>query len=291
MSKELKYQRNIEIKPGVEFPTGMQRVALGIEYSGCNYRGFQKQKSAANTVQAELEKAISVVANEQVSLVCAGRTDAGVHATAQVVHFDTLAQRPIKAWEMGVNTHLSDAVRVCWAKPVGPAFHARFSAQARTYRYILQPSKVRSAILQRHVTWTSLDLDLKAMQTAAQALLGEHDFSAFRAAQCQAHSPIREVQGLSLSVNGPFLVLQIKANAFLHHMVRNIVGSLMEVGRGAQEPGWLSQLLEGRDRTLAAATASPHGLYLVRVDYPAHFDLPQPLNMGPVFLSETFPGR
>ncbi len=278
------YKRNIEIKPDVKFPSEMHRIALGIEYSGCHFKGFQKQLSAPNTVQAALERGISRVADEPLSLVCAGRTDAGVHATAQVIHFDSLAQRPLKAWVQGVNTHLPDDIRVLWAVDTGPDFHARFSAQSRTYRYVLYSSPVRSAILQRHVTWTSFALDEKAMTRAATYLLGEHDFSAFRAAQCQAHSPVREVQEIQFAATGPFLVLQIKANAFLHHMVRNIVGSLLEVGKGLKSETWIRQLLEGKDRTNAAATAPPHGLYLVKVEYSEVFGLPVHAPLGPLFL-------
>jgi len=278
------YQRNMEIRDDGMFPDTMRRVAMGIEYSGVHFKGFQKQASAANTIQAVLEQAISQVANEAITLVCAGRTDAGVHATGQVIHFDTLAQRPLKAWEQGVNTHLPDDIRVVWAKPVSPQFHARFSAQARSYRYILHPAGVRSAILQRHVTWISSSLDLDAMRAASHCLLGEHDFSAFRAAQCQAHSPVREVRTLNLLKTGPFVELQISANAFLHHMVRNIVGSLIEVGKGRRSARWLSELLAGRDRTKAAATAPPHGLYLVDVAYPSHFGLPEQRQPGPIFL-------
>lgn len=280
------YSRNIEIKPGIEFPDSMHRVALGIEYSGTDFRGFQRQASTHQTVQDTLESSLSKIAAEPITLVCAGRTDAGVHATGQVVHFDTLAQRPDKAWVLGANTHLPDGVRVKWVKNFGSTFHARFSATARTYRYIIQCDSVRSAILQKQVTWLADDLDEKLMREGAQYLSGEHDFSTFRAAQCQAHSPVRNVHYVQLVRQGPFIVLEIKANAFLHHMVRNIAGSLICVGRKQKKPGWIGELLAARDRTQAAATASPYGLYLVKVEYPNCFATPdQPV--GPIFLTSS----
>jgi len=277
------YSRNVEIKPGMTFPSGMQRIALGIEYSGTGLSGFQRQASASNTVQAKLESALTKIAAEPVSLVCAGRTDAGVHATGQVVHFDTLATRPDKAWVLGTNTHLPDGIRVCWAKNTGSAFHARFSAVSRTYRYVIHTAAVRSAILHKQVTWIADELDSQLMNRAAQYLVGEHDFSAFRAAQCQAHSPVRSIEYIRVVQAGPFIVLEVKANAFLHHMVRNMVGSLLSVGRGHKEAAWIAELLLNKDRTLAAATASPYGLYLVDVGYPAEFNLPS-LPTGPLFL-------
>ncbi len=277
------YTRNCEIKPGVLFPEGMQRVALGVEYQGAGFNGFQKQTATDNTVQAHLERALSQVANETVTLVCAGRTDAGVHASEQVVHFDTLAKRPPKAWIEGVNTQLPDEIRVHWAQDVAESFHARFAALARTYRYVLVPTKVRPACLSKQVTCTRYDLDVERMQCAAALLEGEHDFSAFRSSQCQANNPVRTISYIRFSQPGQFVVMEIKANAFLHHMVRNIVGCLLDVGRGARDPAWMRELLAQRDRTLASPTARPWGLYFVRADYPEAFALPHQ-EKGPLFL-------
>lgn len=277
------YKRNCEIKPGMQFPEGMHRIAVGVEYNGADFNGFQKQKSSANTIQARLEDALSRVANEPVTLVCAGRTDAGVHATGQVIHFDTLARRPQKAWIEGVNTHLPDEIRVKWSSAVGPLFHARFSALSRTYRYLILSDPIKTAILQRQVSWTRYVLDLELMQQAGEQLIGEHDFTSFRAAQCQAASPVREVTGLRLFRHGRLIVLEITANAFLHHMVRNIVGTLIDIGRGARPVTWIEDLLAVKDRNLASATGHPFGLYLVAVGYPDEFDLPK-RESGPLFL-------
>lgn len=271
---EKDYKRNGEVLSGMAVPEGMHRVVLGVEYLGAAYHGFQKQASTPNTVQAHLENALSKIASEQVTLVCAGRTDAGVSATGQVVHFDTLADRPIKAWVQGSNAHLPDEIRVTWAQVAGFDFHARFSALSRTYQYRIYCAPVHSAMLGRLVTWTSQPLDVSLMAAGANYLLGEHDFSAFRAAQCQAHSPVREIQRLTLTESGAFIVLEVRANAFLHHMVRNLVGSLLVVGRGGQAPVWMGELLAGKDRRLAAPTAPPWGLSLVAVEYPDRFAIP-----------------
>lgn len=268
------YSPNCEIKPGMSLPPGVQRYALVVEYSGSDYQGFQRQASARRTVQGELERALSRVAAQTITLVCAGRTDAGVHATHQVVHFDSSAVRNERAWLEGTNTHLPDSIRVRHAQAVPAAFHARFSAQARTYLYVTQIDRVRSAFLPANVTWSRQELDMAAMQAAAQALVGEHDFTSFRASQCQAHSPVRRVDYVAFSRNGSCVIMRIKANAFLHHMVRNIMGSLFEVGRGNRPVTWMAELLSSRDRNLAAATAPANGLYFVGVDYPAEFGLP-----------------
>lgn len=278
------YKRNCEIKPGILFPEGMQRVALGLEYDGAGFNGFQKQATSANTVQQVLEKALSQIANEDVTTVCAGRTDAGVHASEQVIHFDTLALRQPKAWIHGVNTLLPDSIRVHWAQAISPDFHARFCALARTYRYVIYSAPTRSACLNKGVTWTAWSLDVDKMRAAAQHLLGEHDFSSYRSAQCQAASPLREVKAVELYYCGGLLVFEITANAFLHHMVRNIVGNLLEVGRGAKPVSWLNDLLQLKDRNLGAATAKPWGLYLVKVTYPPQFNLPA-LPCGPIFIA------
>ncbi|SHE90039.1 tRNA pseudouridine38-40 synthase [Microbulbifer donghaiensis] len=275
MQREYIYKPNGEVPPGEQLPDGVRRVALGVEYCGARLRGFQKQKSAAQTVQAYLEQALSSIAAEPVTLVCAGRTDAGVHATGQVIHFDTRAVRPLRAWVQGVNTQLPDEVRVHWAKAVPAQFHARFSARARSYRYLIHSSPTRSAQAAAEVTWTKHPLDLQAMREGAQYLLGQHDFTSFRATQCQAKSPVRELTRLDVARVGQLIVLEVSANAFLHHMVRNITGVLMAVGRGERPPHWVKEVLDSRDRTAGGVTAPPFGLYLVDVQYPQEFALPE----------------
>ncbi|HDR1061751.1 tRNA pseudouridine(38-40) synthase TruA [Pasteurella multocida] len=258
------------------------KIALGIQYNGKNYCGWQRQENVAS-VQEQLEKAISFVANQPCQIFCAGRTDSGVHATGQVVHFETDAIRAEKAWSFGVNANLPDDISVSWAKCVTDDFHARFSATARRYRYILYCNKLRSAILPEGVTHCHLDLDHHLMHQAGQALLGEQDFSSFRAAQCQSHTPFRNVHHLKVVRRGQYIIVDIQANAFVHHMVRNIVGSLIEVGAGHQPIEWIGWLLAQKDRKLAAPTAKPEGLYLVKVSYPTQFQLPQNA-LGPLFL-------
>jgi len=281
--KRKTYTRNCEIKDGIEFPDGMHRFALGLEYVGADYHGFQKQVTSANTVQAHLERALAEIAQEEVSLVCAGRTDAGVSASGQVLHFDTLADRPERAWVLGTNTKLPENIRVHWAREAGPQFHARFSARSRTYRYLFSCAGVRPAVLARRLSWFPEQLDIDAMQSAARHLLGEHDFSSFRSSQCQAHSPCRTVDSISWTQRGQIHCMEIRANAFLHHMVRNIVGTLLEVGKGERQPEWIAEVLRARDRRLAGATAQPWGLYLVAVDYDEVFGLPQAAK-GPIFM-------
>ncbi|MDO4625952.1 MAG: tRNA pseudouridine(38-40) synthase TruA [Pasteurellaceae bacterium] len=260
------------------------KIALGIEYNGKYYFGWQRQEKV-QSVQAELERALSVVANHPIQVFCAGRTDSGVHATGQVVHFETDAIRPDKAWAFGTNANLPDDIAVKWASVVDDEFHARFSATARRYRYILYSHPLRSAILPYGVTHTHLQLNHELMQQAGQALLGENDFSSFRASQCQSNSPWRNVHHLRVTRQGHYVIVDIQANAFVHHMVRNIVGSLLEVGCGNQPVDWLAWLLAQRNRQLAAPTAKPDGLYLVNVSYPTKFALPQTA-LGPLFLSE-----
>lgn len=262
----------------------MTRIALGIEYDGAQHYGWQRQREVPS-VQEHLEKALSTVANTPIEVQCAGRTDAGVHATGQVVHFDCEAVRPLKAWTMGVNANLPSSVAVKWCVHVSDDFNARFSATGRRYRYVIYNHKMRPAILEQGITHIHRPLNEQLMHEAAQALLGEQDFSAFRAALCQSKTPFRNVTNVTVSRHGAFVVVDISANAFLHHMVRNIVGSLVEIGSGHQPVDWIATLLAGRDRTLSAATAKPNGLYLVKVDYPDAFGLPeQPL--GPLFLPD-----
>ena len=275
MNKIYQYKPNGEVPPGEQLPDGLRRIALGVEYCGTRLRGFQKQKHDPLTVQETLEKAISKVAAEPVTLVCAGRTDAGVHATGQVIHFDTRALRPTKAWVQGVNTQMPFDVRVHWAQEVPAQFHARFSARNRTYRYLIHSAPTRTAQAASEVTWTERHLDMALMREGARYLIGEHDFSSFRAAQCQARSPVRKLTKLDIGRVGELIVLEISATAFLHHMVRNIAGVLMAVGRGDRRPAWVREVLEARDRTAAGVTAPPHGLYLVDVQYPEEFTLPQ----------------
>ncbi|PCK09732.1 MAG: tRNA pseudouridine(38-40) synthase TruA [Alteromonadaceae bacterium] len=267
------------------FPDGMHRIAIGIEYNGDAFHGFQRQITATSTVQAYIEKALSKVANEAITVVCAGRTDAGVHASEQVLHFDTLSARQDSAWVRGVNTNLPDDIRVHWAKPVTQHFHARFCATSRIYRYVSIVSKVRPACLGNQVTWLTKAPDLEAMQTAGKYLIGKHNFNAYRAVKCQAPNPIRTVEVLQIYKHGAFIVMQIQANAFLHHMVRNIMGVLFEIGRGAQPPSWAKEVLLTEDRTSAAATAKPDGLYLVKAVYPESFELPK-LPLGPLFIGD-----
>ena len=259
------------------------RIALGVEYNGSGFFGYQLQQAGTRTVQGELEKAISSVADEAVRIHCAGRTDTGVHATGQVIDFTTSAQRELKAWTMGVNTRLPRDVCITWARQVADDFSARFSATARSYRYVLLMRKVRPGILPASVAWSFEELDVDAMHEAAQALLGEQDFSSFRAAACQARHARRCIHAIRLRRSGPYAIMDITANAFLHHMVRNIMGSLMVVGRGQQPVGWIAELLAARDRRLAGVTAPPGGLYLVDVAYPAHFGLPEKTGWLPEF--------
>jgi tRNA pseudouridine38-40 synthase len=260
------------------------RIALGIEYDGAAFHGWQRQAAPALfTVQAAVESALSRVADHPVSLVCAGRTDTGVHATGQVVHFDAQFDRGTKAWIRGTNSLLPPTARIHWAQTVSNEFHARFSALHRRYRYLIQESPVEPAILARQITHVRETLDVSLMHEAAQHLLGERDFSAFRAAGCQSRTPWREVQHLQVSRQGGYVVIDIQANAFLQHMVRNITGTLLEIGCGRQAPEWAAQLLAGKDRSRAAITAKPYGLYLVQVAYPDQFGLPSPA-LGPRFL-------
>lgn len=279
------YYRNCEVLAPGQLPPGMTRVALGLEYNGANFHGFQSQSSGVPTVQQALEKALSQIAAEPISVVCAGRTDAGVHATNQVVHFDTLAQRPERAWIQGVNTALPDTVSVRWAKTVSPDFHARFSATARAYRYLLINTASRPALQHDQLTWDKRTLNFDAMQLAASRLIGRHDFSSFRASQCQAKSPVREISHFALIKRGDLVIFEVKANAFLHHMVRNMVGALTAVGAGEKNPDWIDELLLVRDRRQAGVTARPDGLYLVSVDYPDAFALPR-RHPGPGYIQE-----
>ncbi|WP_455233801.1 tRNA pseudouridine(38-40) synthase TruA [Thiogranum longum] len=246
------------------------RIACGIEYDGAGFSGWQRQ-DRARSVQAEVEAALSRVADQNVRVFCAGRTDAGVHASWQVVHFDTTAARSGRSWVLGGNANLPDEVRLLWTRQVDDGFHARFSARARSYRYVILNRQVRSALLRHHVAWDHRPMDETRMQAGARYLVGEHDFSSFRAVACQAKSPLRTVRWISVKRSGDYLYLDIEANAFLHHMVRNIAGVLMAVGRGEREPEWVRDVLDQRDRTQGGVTASAGGLYLVGVRYPDNY--------------------
>ena len=249
------------------------RIALGIEYDGTAYNGWQRQR-VGHGVQEPLEAAVSRVADEAVEVVCAGRTDTGVHASGQVAHFDTSSQRSERSWVLGANTNLPDDVCVTWAKAVGESFHARFTATSRTYHYLILNRLQRSALYHRRAWWVYEDLDLAAMQSAAESLIGEHDFSAFRAAGCQAAHATREIRSLTLERRDEFILLEVTANAFLQHMVRNITGTLVEIGRGDRPAAWAGDVLASRDRTAGGIAAPPHGLTLVAVEYPPEYQLP-----------------
>jgi len=249
------------------------RIALGLEYDGRPFCGWQWQNHSPS-VQAVVESALAQVADQPVHVVCAGRTDTGVHATEQVVHFDTDAVRSEKAWVRGSNSNLPPSVSILWARQVKADFHARFCATRRYYRYVIYNSPVRPAILASRVAWEYRPLDAARMQLAAQSLLGLHDFNAYRAVACQAKSPLRHLYRLDVTRCDELVLLDVDANAFLHHMVRNLAGVLMDIGAGEQSPDWASEVLALRDRTRAGATAPPHGLYLRKVSYPDEFGLP-----------------
>lgn len=251
------------------------RWALGLEYNGGAYHGWQIQpNSSLPTVQGVLEQALSSIADHPIEVICAGRTDRGVHAYGQVVHFDTPVKRTPHAWVSGGNRILPHDVSILWAQPVSEEFHARYTATARRYQYILYLHSVRPALLQGRVTWWHRPLTLSAMQTGANFLLGEHDFSAFRAADCQAKTTLRTLTQLQIKMKHPFMILDLQANAFLHHMVRNIMGVLLEIGMNKRPPEWAKHVLDGRDRRLGGITAPPDGLYLAQIIYPGSFGLP-----------------
>lgn len=252
-----------------------QRFAAGLEYDGSGFFGWQTQ-SHARSVQFVLNAALATVANEPITTAGAGRTDAGVHACGQVVHFDSAARRSLRAWLLGVNSNLPPDVVLTWVRQVPADFHARYSATARTYRYVIRNREVRSA-LDRDRAWCHRgELLEDRMAAAGVHLLGEHDFSAFRGAGCQARSPVRRIDRLTVTRAGDSVVIEVRANGFLYHMVRNIVGALARVGAGAAEPDWAGALLAGRDRRLGAPTAPPQGLYLAEVHYPEALGLPVP---------------
>lgn len=263
------------------------RIALGIEYDGRNFCGWQTQPSAC-ALQNHLERALAEVHGAPVQTITAGRTDAGVHAVAQIVHFDAQNFRPEHAWVFGTNSRLPSGVSVLWAKVMPPDFHARFGAIERTYRYILLNQPVRPALLAGRVGWIHGELDVELMNDATRWLLGEQDFSAFRAAECQARTPVRDMRAVQVWRQDTCVQFEFRANAFLHHQVRNMVGALVWVGLRRRPPEWVGEVLKTRDRTRAAATFAADGLYLADVRYDARFDVPSRPDLGPLAF---FPGK
>lgn len=251
------------------------RIAAGIEYDGQDFCGWQRI-SHGRSVQAELEKALSKVADHAVHCICAGRTDSGVHAQQQIIHFDTEAMRADHAWLLGGNSYLPKDISIRWAVAVNDEFHARFKAEARSYRYVIFNNPVRPAILAGKATWVRQPLQIGAMQQAAKCLIGRHDFSSFRASGCGANTPVRHVMQTEVIRAGNFIYLDIKANAFLYHMVRNIAGVLISIGQGDNPPEWTQQLLQKKNRSQSGMTAPPDGLYLVSAHYPDNWELPPP---------------
>ncbi|SFC44870.1 tRNA pseudouridine38-40 synthase [Marinospirillum celere] len=260
------------------------RIALGVEYEGSQFRGWQTQSEGIPSLQPLLEKALSRLAKEPISVMCAGRTDAGVHASGMVVHFDTQAALPERAWTLGINSSLPPALRVRWARPVPANFHARHSAIARRYRYIIYNHRTRPSILDGQLTWWNQPLNAERMHEAAQLLIGEKDFSAFRSIRCQSRIAWRHMHFIKVLRRGELLIIDIQANAFLHHMVRNIVGTLIKIGRHEKPIEWINELLASKERAQAGITAPAAGLYFVAALYPEHFGLPCE-RLGPNFIS------
>ncbi|UTW46598.1 tRNA pseudouridine(38-40) synthase TruA [bacterium SCSIO 12696] len=265
-------------------PEGMHRIAAVVEYDGSAFCGWQRQ-SHSPSVQAEVERALSKVAAEPITVACAGRTDTGVHGTNQVIHFDTLAKREPRNWILGTNANLPPGIRFHWLAPVPHQFHARFSATARTYRYVIYNEPYRPALGHAGLTWYRHLLDEKQMQRGADYLLGERDFSSFRGAGCQSKTPNRNMHYVDVWRQGSLVIIELRANAFVLHMCRNIAGALMAVGAGQHQPEWINELMEVRDRNQAGITAPPQGLYLVNVSYPQDFAFPE-LAPGPYLVSE-----
>lgn len=249
------------------------RVALGIEYDGSDFFGWQAQPQM-KTIQGTIEDALSQVANEPIQIICAGRTDAGVHATGQVIHFDTKAKRHTDAWMYGTNTKLPSSIAVRWSRQVDYSFHARFKAISRRYRYVIFNHPVRPALLHERVSWHYYPLDIERMRTAASFLLGEQDFSSFRSSKCNSNSPMRNITDFVIHRRGDYVIFEIEANAFLHHMVRNIAGTLMKIGAGFRDAAWMQEVLEAKSRKAAAETAPAGGLYLIAVRYPEPYIFP-----------------
>jgi tRNA pseudouridine38-40 synthase len=260
----------------------MDRIALAIEYDGSDFQGWQRQKNTAS-IQQTLETALSQIAAAPINTICAGRTDAGVHATAQVVHFESAIHRDTRAWVFGTNTLLPKSIRVLWARSVSPDFNARRSAIGRRYCYVIYNHPLRPSLFRQYVSWYYTKLDIQKMIEASKYWLGEQDFSSFRAAGCQSHTPIRSVYAIQITRVNEQIILDFFANAFLHHMVRNMVGVLVKIGSGLKTPLWAKEVLNAHNRKAAGITASPTGLYLVEVQYPLRFNLPK-IEVGPWFL-------
>ena len=264
------------------------RIAVGLEYLGGAYAGGQRQ-SRLPSVQTEVERALSLVANHPVKTSCAGRTDAGVHATGQVIHFDTPAVRPERGWLLGANRYLPQDIALNWVRPVADGFHARYAAMTRSYRYLILNSSVRSALwVGRAAIWHT-PLDAARMHASVQVLVGRHDFSSFRAAECQSVSTVRLLESIRVVRQGPLIALDVTANAFLHHMVRNIVGAAIAVGEGSRDPDWIQTLLTARDRTLAGITAPAGGLYFRGVTYPYGAGVPEAAGAGQSAIMSALP--
>ena len=259
------------------------KIAFGLEYCGAAYSGWQRQKHTTS-VQAHVESALSSVADHEVHVQCAGRTDAGVHALQQVAHFETGAQRDMRSWMLGGNVNLPPDISMLWAQQVDDDFHARFSAISRAYCYIILNRTARPGLLQRRVTWECRQLDEGLMHKAAVCLIGEHDFTSYRSIDCQSGSPLRNIKRLEVRRQDDFIIMEVEANAFLHHMVRNIAGVLMAIGRGEAPPDWSQQVLEARDRTQGGITAPAEGLYLTHVAYPQKYGMPAAANMNRALL-------
>jgi tRNA pseudouridine38-40 synthase len=262
------------------------RIALGLQYDGAAFCGWQSQPHG-NTVQDSLERALAEFAREPVPTVVAGRTDTGVHALGQVVHFDTTLDRAVFSWVRGVNAFLPPSVSVQWARPMPDTFHARFAAFERTYYYVLYVHPVRSPMLAARAGWVHTPLDVSSMRDAAQRLVGKHDFTSFRSSECQAKTPVKHLYAIDVVERGPFVHFRFRANAFLHHMVRNIMGCLVSVGRGRHPADWMTDVLAARERKHAAPTFMPDGLYLAEVGYPAEFGVP-PANLASMPFSDVW---
>jgi tRNA pseudouridine38-40 synthase len=261
----------------------LSRIALGLSYNGAQYHGWQYQQRGIATVQESLQAALSRVANHPVKVTCAGRTDSGVHASSQIVHFDSDSIRKLKAWVMGTNALLPDTISVNWAHEVSSNFDARHSATSRRYLYLIVNRQVRSALMPELITREHRPLDASLMNEAAQFLLGENDFTSFRASNCQSKTAMRNIQCIEVKRLGDLVMIDVAANAFLHHMVRNITGVLLDIGSGEQPPSWTKDLLDLKDRTKASVTAPPNGLYLIQVSYPEHHGLPVGVQLPHLF--------
>ena len=262
--------------------TEKARIAIGIEYNGSSFHGWQQQPDR-DTVQGAIETAVSEIACHPVSVVAAGRTDAGVHALQQVAHFDTTADRPQQAWIRGVNSQLPKSIAIRWARPVDVDFHSRFAAVARSYRYVIFNNPVRPALQHSRVGWFHRRLDIDAINAGLSNLTGEHDFSTFRSSECQAKSPVKTLHEAVATRHADYVVLDFRGSGFLHHMVRNIIGSMLWVGQGKMPPEWIGMLLAARDRTIAAPTIAPDGLYFVGAEYDTRWNLPQQASIMAAF--------